>query len=115
MRKKVKTTHPLPTPAIRQIRLDIAALDLVCAGTLLKRWKLCGRPNCRCAQDPLARHGPYYEWSRRHNGRFLHSLLSAQQAELVARAIKNHQRILALLARWRGETTRLLNVQTKAK
>jgi len=115
MRKKVKPTRPALTPAIRHIRQDIGALDWVCAGTLLKRWKLCGRSNCRCAQDPAARHGPYYEWSRRHNGRFVHSLLSAQQAQTVARAISNHKRILALLAQWRGETTRALKLQTSAK
>jgi hypothetical protein len=114
MRRKVKTVRPVPTPAIRQIRQVIAAMDLVCAGTLLKRWKLCGRPNCRCAQDPAARHGPYYEWSRRQDGRFLHSLLSPQQAKNVARAIKNHQHILALLARWSLETARAVNVRTKA-
>jgi hypothetical protein len=115
MRKKAKTAAPAPTPAVRQIRQAIATMTLVCAGTLLKRWKLCGRPNCRCAQDPTARHGPYYEWSRRQDGRLRHSLLSAQQAELLAQGIKNHQRILTLLARWSLETARILNVKPKTK
>jgi hypothetical protein len=91
----------------------ISTIDLVCAGTLLKRWKLCGRPNCRCAKDPEARHGPYYEWSRRQDGRFLHSLLSPQQAEIVTQAIADHQRILDLLATWREETRRILNIPNK--
>ena len=77
MRRKVTKLRIGPTPAIREIRREIAAVDLLCAGTLLKRWKQCGRSNCRCAHDPAARHGPYYEWSRRRNGRLLHTLLSA--------------------------------------
>ena len=115
MQKKDKKVQVGLSPAIRQIRREIAAVELICSGTLLKRWKQCGRPNCRCAHDPSARHGPYYEWSRRQKGRFLHSLLSPQQAESVTQAIKNHQRILTLLATWSLETTRALNIKTKAK
>jgi hypothetical protein len=115
MRKKVKTASPVPTATIRQIRASISTIDLVCAGTLLKRWKVCGRPNCRCAKDPEARHGPYYEWSRRQDGRFLHSLLSPQQAETVTQAIADHQRILDLLATWREETRRILNIPNRLK
>jgi len=115
MRKKMKRAPRAPTPAVRQLRQAIAAMDLVCAGTLLKRWKLCGRPNCRCAQDPAARHGPYYEWSRRQDGRLRHSLLTPPQAQHIARAIKNHQQILVLLATWSLETARVLNIQTTSK
>jgi hypothetical protein len=115
MRKKAKKVLRPPPPAIRQIRQAITAMDLVCAGTLLKRWKFCGRPNCRCAQDPAARHGPYYEWSRRQDGRLRHSLLSPQQADKLARAISNHQRILALLTRWTLESARALKVKTEFK
>jgi hypothetical protein len=115
MRRKVKIASPAPTPAVRQIRQAMAAMTLVCAGTLLKRWKLCGRPNCRCAQDPAARHGPYYEWSRRQDGRLRHSLLSAQQAELLAQGIRNHHQILALLARWSLETAHILKIPTNPK
>jgi hypothetical protein len=115
MQKKVKIVAPPPATAIRPIRKALAAMDVLCAGTLLKRWKLCGRPNCRCAEDPAARHGPYYEWSRRQDGRLRHSLLSSQQAVFVARGIKNYRKILALLARCSLETARRLNAQTKDK
>jgi hypothetical protein len=114
MRRKVKKPLPAPNPAIRQIRQAIAAMDLVCAGTVLKRWKLCGRPNCCCAQDPAARHGPYYEWSRRQDGRLRHSLLTPQQAEQMVRAIKNQRQILALLRRWSLETARTIMPRNQA-
>ena len=115
MRRKVTKLRIGPTPAIREIRREIAAVDLLCAGTLLKRWKQCGRSNCRCARDPAARHGPYYEWSRRRNGRLLHTLLSAQQADQMAQAIKNHRRILRLLATWGCESARALGVSERRK
>ena len=110
MQKKVKQLRIAPTPAIRQIRRQIASVDLLCSGTLLKRWKQCGRPNCRCAKDPSARHGPYYEWSRRRNDRLLHSLLSPAQAKQMDLAIKNYRRILRLLATWSHESAHALGV-----
>jgi hypothetical protein len=33
------------------------------SGTLIQRTKVCGNPNCHCARDPAARHGPYSEAS----------------------------------------------------
>ena len=115
MRTQSKNVTPVPGPAIGQIRRAIVAMDLVCAGTVLKRWKLCGRPNCRCAEDPAARHGPYYEWSHRRDGRLRHNLLTPQQAEQMVRAIKNQRQILALLARWSQETARIIMAQNQAK
>jgi len=90
-------------------------MDLVAQGTLTKRTKVCGRANCRCAQDPKARHGPYYEWTRREKGRYLHTVISAEQANELGVAIKNHKRVLALLARWSSETARELEIKPSRK
>jgi hypothetical protein len=45
---------------LARIRATLNGMDYLCSGTLLERMKMCGKPGCRCAQDPLARHGPYY-------------------------------------------------------
>ena len=58
-----------PSSRIARIQRQVARMDLICSGTLLKRTKVCGKPNCRCARDPDAEHGPYYEWKRRENNR----------------------------------------------
>lgn len=88
----------------RELRRAINALDFVASGTLHKRTKVCGRKNCRCAVDPAARHGPYYEWSRRQDGRLLHSVVTPEQAELFTRAIQNYRKIQQLLVRWKHDT-----------
>ena len=59
---------------ITQLRTELAAMDYVCSGTLLERMKTCGSPACRCAQDPAARHGPYYEWGHMKAGKLVHQL-----------------------------------------
>lgn len=88
----------------RALRQTISAMDFVASGTLHTRMKVCGRRNCHCAVDPNARHGPYHEWSRRQNQRLLHSIITEEQAKLIAEAIANHRTIQELLARWEQET-----------
>jgi hypothetical protein len=82
------------------IRKEIAALDFVVSGTLHHRTKVCGKPTCRCANDPAARHGPYYEWGRMRHGKLVQSTVTPAQAKLLERAITNHQRVKTLLADW---------------
>lgn len=83
-------------------------MDLMAPGTLHIRTKTCGRPNCRCAKDPAARHGPYYEWSRREGRRLVHNSISADQAELLALALDNNREIRKLLAQWERETVKII-------
>ena len=93
---------------IAQIRQELAAFDYVCSGTLLKRMKTCGKPNCRCAQDPAARHGPYYEWSHLRAGKLLHRVVSPKQAAILRQALTNQRRLKKLMRKWEDETERLL-------
>ena len=88
-----------------KLRRRISAMDYACSGTLHSRTKVCGQPACRCANDPAARHGPYHEWSRRKEGRLVHSVLGPEQASLVERAIANRREIERLLAIWEEEST----------
>jgi len=110
MIKKMKKNTPPINRRIESIRTQVAAMELLAQGTLSKRTKVCGRPNCRCAQDPEARHGPYYEWTRREKGRYVHTVISAEQAEALATAIDNNRRVLELLGRWSSETARVLEI-----
>ena len=79
-------------------------MDFLASGTVHTRTKVCGRTNCRCAVDPEARHGPYHEWSRRQEGRLVHSVITHEQARLFAKAIANYRELQRLLALWERET-----------
>jgi len=108
---KSTTTPPLERSLERalrrqtqEIRQAIDAITLVCSGTLSIRTKVCGKPTCRCATEPEARHGPYYEWTRRVEGRYRHSVVSPRQAELIEHAIANSKEIQRLLRLWEAQT-----------
>ena len=38
-------------------------------GSLAKRWVTCGNPACRCKTHENERHGPYYWWTTKEEGR----------------------------------------------
>jgi hypothetical protein len=96
---------------IERIRAALAEIDYLCSGTLLQRTKLCGKPTCRCAQDPAARHGPYFEWGHMRDGRLVHRQVSAEQAELLRLAIENYRRVQQLLRDWETETEQLIDAE----
>jgi hypothetical protein len=96
---------------LARIRDAIQAVDYLCSGTLLRRTKLCGKPGCRCAQDPAARHGPYYEWGHMKGGKLVHRMVSARQAALVRAAIQNYRKVRRLLRAWEAETERIIEAE----
>ena len=108
-RRNQKQTAERSRKRIEELRAELAQIDYVCSGTLLERMKTCGKPACRCAQDPAARHGPYYEWGHMKAGKLVHRLVSAEQAGLLRRAIVNYRRLRKLLRAWEGETERLID------
>ena len=100
---------------IERIKGQIEKIGLACSGTLYVRKKACGRPNCRCAKDPEKLHGPYYEWSRRREGRLVHSILSKEQAKTLEDAIASYRVIQGLLGRWERETEAIILAARKRK
>jgi hypothetical protein len=84
----------------RELKRLINRLDYLASGTLTMRMKVCGKPNCRCASDPDAKHGPYYEWGYMHDGKLVHRRVPAERAELMQQAIDNYKRVRELLHQW---------------
>jgi hypothetical protein len=100
---------------IARIRDALSAIDYLCSGTLLQRTKVCGKPGCRCAQDPSARHGPYYEWGHMKGGRLVHRTVSPEQATILQLAIANHRKAKMLMQAWENETERLFDAEAPRK
>jgi hypothetical protein len=74
-----------PTAAQRRRQAELAQAlartGFVLPGTLLERYGRCGKTNCRCHNDPPTLHGPYYQWTRKVDGRTVTRVLSREQAQ----------------------------------
>jgi hypothetical protein len=56
-------------------------------GSLSERTVKCSKPDCACARDPKARHGPYYSLTRAVAGKTRSRFLTAEQADLARQQI----------------------------
>ena len=83
----------------RQTRRELFQLDYFLKGTVLKRMMKCGRPQCACHHDPSKRHGPYFEWTYKANGKTVNVKLTAEAAPLYKAATKQQRKLKAILAR----------------
>jgi hypothetical protein len=108
MARGKKNSGPSEKQPIRALVDQIAGLGLICSGTLLERTKTCGKPNCRCATDPEARHGPYHEWSWREGGRLRHKIVPPEKVDLLREAIRNYRIVQELLGQWERESASII-------
>src|ERR1700694_1803555 len=100
---------------IALLRHTLATIDYLCSGTLLKSLMTCGKPSCRCHQDPAARHGPYYRWGHMKAGKLVHRYVSPAQAVVLRQAITNYRKAKKLMSDWEVETERLIDAETPRK
>lgn len=77
---------PVP-PRVRQLSAQLADIKPMRRGSLSERTIKCSKPNCACAQDPNARHGPYYSLTHAVGGKTQSRFLTSQEAELVRQQI----------------------------
>lgn len=104
-----------PRQRIQAIRQALAQIGYLCSGTLLARMNTCGKPNCRCAQDPAARHRPYYQWGHMKAGKLIHRLVSPEQAELLQVATANYRKMKKLMRTWETQTELIIDAEFPRK
>lgn len=83
----------------RQARRELLDIEYFVKGTVLKRMMKCGRPQCACHLDPAKRHGPYFEWTYKANGKTVNVKLSAEAARSYKAATKQQRKLKTILAR----------------
>jgi len=81
------STPPDVPLRVRQLASDLAAAKPMRRGSLSERTIKCSKPGCACAQDPKARHGPYFSLTRAVGGKTRSRFLTAEQAELAGEQI----------------------------
>lgn len=92
----------MPRPNTRDRRAQnkivtaLAATGFALPGTILERHICCKKRGCRCTADPPQLHGPYYQWTRKIDGKTKTTLLTAEQMERYRDWFDNAKRIRAL-------------------
>lgn len=80
---------PIPEipPRVRQLASELAQPQPMRRGSVSDRTIKCGKPGCACADDPNARHGPYYSLTWAVAGKTHSHFLTAEQAAVAKQQI----------------------------
>lgn len=94
----------LPPPShLRELAADLAEPKPMRRGSLSERTIKCSKPGCACAEDPKARHGPYFSLTRAIEGKTRSRFLTPEQAAVARQQIDTgHQFRDKLEAYWQG-------------
>jgi len=68
----------------QQLQRALSRVGYFRRGTLLERFMPCGKPGCACQASPPRLHGPYYQWTRKVDGKTVTVRLTREQADLLA-------------------------------
>jgi hypothetical protein len=119
----VRTSRRDAQPTQRELRRWDALVDEIRRagffrrGSLLRLYNQCGTPGCRCHADPLQRHGPYWQWTRKVHGKTVTARLAPEQAELLQTWLDTGRRLDQTLAELDALsiaiTDRLLTARTR--
>ena len=97
-----------------QLRQQLQNLDYFCKGTVLARRMKCGHAGCACHQDPTKRHGPYWEWTYKVQGKTINVKLTAEAGPLYKAASQQYRKLKSLLTRLEKISRFALAAQAKS-
>jgi len=85
----------------RQLAAQLAEIGMISAGTLTRRYTRCASPGCKCRADPPQPHGPYWQWTRKIDGKTVTRRLSAAEAKLYREWINNDRHLRRIIEQMR--------------
>ena len=74
-------------------KAELQTLGFIGQGSVSTRRITCGRPACRCHDDPDARHGPYHHWTRKARGKTVGLKLTEDELVLYREWIANNREL----------------------
>jgi len=93
---------------LQKLRKHLSEIDYLAVGSIQHAYRKCGQPNCACQTDESRRHGPYYVWTRKVNGKTRCKTLSEKQADTCKGWIKNTRKMEKLVEDIREESFKVL-------
>jgi len=96
-----------------ELKRELQHLEYFCKGTVLKRMMKCGKAQCACRTDPTKRHGPYFEWTYKANGKTVNVKLTPDAAPLYKAASQQYRKLKTLLRRLERLSQSALRHQSK--
>ena len=75
---------------------EIAAIEEFRPGSLLGRYRKCGKPTCHCAREGDRGHGPSWSLTRAVNGKTVTKIIPADRVETTQQQIERYRELQRL-------------------
>lgn len=79
---------------------DMKSIGVVLRGSITEHLVRCGKKGCRCQQTPPRLHGPYFDWTRKVQGKTRTVRLTKSHAAICQQWIENGRRLNQIIASW---------------
>ena len=111
---------PAPTDPIQklkqrrdQLRAELAQVGDMRPGSLVERYRRCGKPNCHCAGEREAGHGPSFSLTHAVEGKTVTKVIPAHAVETTRRQIQEYHRFRAIGQEFVEANERLCDAQLR--
>jgi len=95
----MSTTHSLEELTRRQaeLRAELAQVADMRPGSLVERYRVCGKPGCHCARPGARGHGPSWSLTHQVAGKTITKVIPASAVETTRAQIAEYRRCRALM------------------
>jgi len=97
------------------LKREVVDVGPIRRGSLVRRFMPCGKASCRCQADPPQLHGPYYQWTRKVDGKTVTVRVKPDEAKLLRQWIANGRRLDKLIGRMERVCLRLTERLIRSK
>lgn len=97
----------------RELASQVADIGFIASGSVVHRYTRCGTAGCRCHADPPQRHGPYYQWTAKIDGKTVTRRLTEHEATLYKEWIANDRELRRLLGQMREVAAKAADLTLK--
>lgn len=79
-----------------ELKQQLAEIGQMCPGSLIERYRKCGKPSCHCARPGAQGHGPSWSLTRTVQGKTVTKIIPAAALEETRAQVAEYQRFRAL-------------------
>jgi len=92
-----------------QLKKQLSEIDFFCSGSISVVYTKCGNDYCACFKDKTKKHGPYYLWSTKKNGKTISQRLSKKQVAKCLQFIRNYRKLKNLVEKMKDISMKIVN------
>ena len=109
--------NPDPTRQLRErrdeLKAELTQVGDLRPGSLVERYRRCGKPNCHCADRDAAAHGPLWSLTHEVAGKTLTTVIPSAAVEQTRQQLAEYKRFRALAKAFVEASEQLCDAQLR--